>query len=102
MATSLLRQAPLQPRHEVFHVDRILVPEGERPRRDYKVIAVLPAYNAERTLAAALADIPTGAVDEVLLVDDGSTVRTVSVRRAMGLTVIHHPQNRGYGGNRDT
>src|SRR5436190_6173950 len=102
MATSLLRRAPLQPRHEIFHVDRILAPEGERPRRDYKVIAVLPAYNAERTLAATLADIPAGAVDEVLLVDDGSTDRTVTVARDMGLTVIQHPQNRGYGGNQKT
>jgi glycosyltransferase involved in cell wall biosynthesis len=102
MATSLLRQAPLQPRHEIFHVDRILVPEGDRPHRDYKVIAVLPAYNAERTLAATLADIPTGAVDEVLLVDDGSTDRTVTVARDMGLTVIQHSENRGYGGNQKT
>jgi glycosyltransferase involved in cell wall biosynthesis len=102
MPNSLLRHAPLQPRHEVFHVDRILVPEGEPPRRSYKVIAVLPAYNAERTLAATLADIPTGAVDEVVLVDDGSTDRTVSVARDMGLTVIQHPQNRGYGGNQKT
>jgi len=102
MPNSLLRHAPLQPRHEVFHVDRILVPEGEPPRRTYKVIAVLPAYNAERTLAATLADIPTGAVDEVVLVDDGSTDRTVSVARDMGLTVIQHPQNRGYGGNQKT
>jgi len=102
MPNSLLRHAPLQPRHEVFHVHRILVPEGEPPRRSYKVIAVLPAYNAERTLAATLADIPTGAVDEVVLVDDGSTDRTVSVARDMGLTVIQHPQNRGYGGNQKT
>jgi glycosyltransferase involved in cell wall biosynthesis len=102
MANSLLRHAPLQPRHEIFHVDRILVPEGDSPRRSYKVIAVLPAYNAERTLAATLADIPTGAVDEVVLVDDGSTDRTVSVARDMGLTVIQHSQNRGYGGNQKT
>lgn len=102
MANSLLRHAPLQPRHEIFHVDRILQPEGEPTRRSYKVIAVLPAYNAERTLAATLADIPTGAVDEVVLVDDGSTDRTVSVARDMGLTVIQHPENRGYGGNQKT
>src|SRR5205807_5420290 len=102
MATSLLRQAPLQPRHEIFHVDRILAPEGERPRRDYKVIAVLPAYNAERTLAATLADIPTGAVDDVILVDDRSSDRTAQVAREMGLTVIVHDRNTGYGGNQKT
>jgi glycosyltransferase involved in cell wall biosynthesis len=98
----LLRRAPLQPRHEIFRVERILAPEGDAPRRPYKVIAVLPAYNAEHTLAATLADIPVGSVDEVLLVDDGSTDRTVQVAREMGLTVIQHARNRGYGGNQKT
>jgi glycosyltransferase involved in cell wall biosynthesis len=62
----------------------------------------MPAYNAESTLAATLADIPVGAVDEVILVDDGSKDRTVQVAREMGLTVIQHPKNRGYGGNQKT
>ena len=100
--TTLLRRPPLRPRHEIFHVERILVPENDLQRREHKVIAVLPAYNAESTLAATLADIPVGAVDEVLLVDDGSTDRTVQVAQEMGLTVIQHPQNRGYGGNQKT
>jgi glycosyltransferase involved in cell wall biosynthesis len=100
--TTLLRQPPLEPCHEIFRVERILVPELDVPRRGHKVIAVLPAYNAESTLAATLADIPAGAVDEVLLVDDGSTDRTVQVAREMGLTVIQHTQNRGYGGNQKT
>jgi glycosyltransferase involved in cell wall biosynthesis len=99
----LLESPPLNPRHEIFHVERILVPEGDPlPKRDHKIVAVLPAYNAERTLAATLADVPVGAVDEFLLVDDGSTDRTVQVAREMGLTVIEHPQNRGYGGNQKT
>jgi glycosyltransferase involved in cell wall biosynthesis len=90
-------------RHEIFHVERILIPETDRPpRRRHKVVAVLPAYNAERTLAATLADVPAGSVDEVLLVDDGSKDRTVQVAREMGLTVIEHPANRGYGGNQKT
>src|SRR5437868_3431821 len=100
--TTLLRRPPLKPRHEIFRVERILLPEVDLPHREHKVIAVLPAYNAESTLAATLADIPVGAVDEVLLVDDGSTDRTVQVAREMGLTVIQHPQNRGYGGNQKT
>src|SRR5437588_4901172 len=102
--TTLLRTAPLVPRHEIFHIDRILVPEAEhpRPRRTHRVVAVLPAYNAERTLAATLADVPVGSVDEVILVDDGSKDRTVQVAREMGLTIFEHPKNRGYGGNQKT
>ncbi len=102
MVRTLLKEAPLRPVHEIFHVDRILVPESEPPRREHKIIAVLPAYNAEKTLAATLADIPVGAVDEILLVDDGSTDHTVALARDMGLTVIQHPQNRGYGANQKT
>lgn len=100
---SLIDSPPLEPRHEIFHVERILVPEGDpTPKRNHKIVAVLPAYNAESTLAATLADVPVGAVDEFLLVDDGSTDRTVQVAKEMGLTVIEHPENRGYGGNQKT
>lgn len=104
MPTSLLTAPPLQPVHEIFHIERILVPENEEsvPKRSHKVLAVLPAYNAEKTLAATLADIPVGSVDEVLLVDDGSTDRTVPLAQEMGLTVIEHPTNCGYGGNQKT
>jgi glycosyltransferase involved in cell wall biosynthesis len=99
----VLNRPHFQLRDEIFHVDRILVPESDRPpRREHKVIAVMPAYNAETTLAATLADIPVGSVDEIILVDDGSKDRTVEVARQMGLTVIVHPQNKGYGGNQKT
>jgi glycosyltransferase involved in cell wall biosynthesis len=100
---ALLLRPPLNLRHEFFHVDRIVKPEGDAPpKRQHRVVAVMPAYNAERTLAATLADFPAGAVDEVILVDDGSTDRTVQVAHDMGLTVIVHPKNRGYGGNQKT
>jgi glycosyltransferase involved in cell wall biosynthesis len=93
----------LNPHHEIFHVERILVPEADQPRRrQHKIIAVLPAYNAESTLAATLADVPVGSVDEVILVDDGSQDRTVQVAHEMGLTVIEHRENVGYGGNQKT
>ena len=99
-----LLTAPLfNPVHEFFHIERITQTLPERPpRRMHKVVAVMPAYNAERTLASTLADMPPGSVDEILLVDDGSKDRTVEVAREMGLTVIVHPQNRGYGGNQKT
>jgi glycosyltransferase involved in cell wall biosynthesis len=99
----VLIRPELNLRHEIFRVERILVPEGDRlPARKHKIIAVLPAYNAEKTLAATLADVPVGSVDEVILVDDASQDRTVQVAREIGLTVIEHPHNRGYGGNQKT
>jgi glycosyltransferase involved in cell wall biosynthesis len=101
MPTLNRERVQLQP--ECLHVELITKPNRERlPQRTQRVVAVMPAYNAERTLAATLADVPAGSVDEVILVDDGSKDRTVEIARAMGLTVIVHPQNRGYGGNQKT
>jgi glycosyltransferase involved in cell wall biosynthesis len=99
----LLTKPPLDHRHEIFRVERILRPKSEGgEKRRHKIIAVMPAYNAESTLAATLADIPAGSVDEIILVDDGSKDRTVQVAREMGLNVIQHSQNQGYGGNQKT
>lgn len=67
-----------------------------------KIIVVMPAYNAEKTLAATYRDIPKGVVDDIILVDDGSTDNTISVAKKLGLSVIQHPKNRGYGGNQKT
>src|SRR5436309_5142823 len=99
-----LLSRPFMPlRQDSFPVERITAPAPEAmARRRQRVIAVMPAYNAEKTLAATLADMPPGCVDEVILVDDGSKDRTVEIARAMGLTVIVHPENRGYGGNQKT
>jgi glycosyltransferase involved in cell wall biosynthesis len=93
----------LQEPYEIFRVERILHPEANQlAKRQSKVIAVMPAYNAESTLARTLADVPAGSIDEVILVDDGSKDRTVQIARDMGLTVIEHAQNCGYGGNQKT
>jgi glycosyltransferase involved in cell wall biosynthesis len=67
-----------------------------------KVIVVLPAYNAEKTLERTLADVPPGVVDEFLLVDDASSDGTVARAASLGLPHIVHPRNRGYGGNQKT
>lgn len=101
-ASVLLTEPPMQPHHEPFSVERILRPWREMPRRRHKIIAVLPAYNAEQTLAATLADFPPGCVDDILLVDDGSTDGTVALARRMGLNVLVHERNRGYGANQKT
>ena len=67
-----------------------------------KVVVVLPAYNAEKTLSKTIKDIPPGTVDEIVLVDDCSSDRTVETAQALGLTVIRHDKNKGYGGNQKT
>ncbi|MHB0968821.1 MAG: glycosyltransferase family 2 protein [Thermoanaerobaculia bacterium] len=72
------------------------------PPRTKKVVVVLPAYNAEKTLVATYDDIPKDWVDEILLVDDCSKDRTVEVARELGIHVVVHEQNRGYGGNQKT
>ncbi|HOD12743.1 MAG TPA: glycosyltransferase family 2 protein [Candidatus Omnitrophota bacterium] len=67
-----------------------------------KIIVVLPAYNAEKTLERTCAEISRDVVDEVILVDDRSSDKTVELARTLGLTVVVHPKNLGYGGNQKT
>jgi glycosyltransferase involved in cell wall biosynthesis len=67
-----------------------------------KVVAVMPAYNAARTLAVTYQNIPSEVVDEVLLVDDASKDETVKIALDFHLKVIRHPHNVGYGGNQKT
>ncbi|MBX7185147.1 MAG: glycosyltransferase family 2 protein [Vicinamibacteria bacterium] len=67
-----------------------------------KVVVVLPAYNAAKTLRATIAGVPSGFVDEFILVDDASQDETEAVARELGLTTIRHPRNLGYGGNQKT
>jgi glycosyltransferase involved in cell wall biosynthesis len=67
-----------------------------------KVIVILPAYNAQATVAWTLKDIPPGIVDDILLVDDASSDQTVETARQLGLKVYIHPRNLGYGANQKT
>jgi glycosyltransferase involved in cell wall biosynthesis len=71
----------------------------DRKERENVIIAVLPAFNAEKTLENTLLKIPSGIVDEIILVDDASTDGTVPLARGLGLTVFCHEKNRGYGAN---
>jgi glycosyltransferase involved in cell wall biosynthesis len=70
--------------------------------RNKKVIVVMPAYNAEKTLAETYQEIPLDLVDKVILVDDASSDRTSDMSKKLGLETIIHPQNRGYGANQKT
>lgn len=67
-----------------------------------KVILVLPAYNAEKTLKQTINDIPPRVVDEIILVDDFSSDKTVKLARKMGIRVYQHHRNKGYGANQKT
>jgi glycosyltransferase involved in cell wall biosynthesis len=64
-----------------------------------KVVVVMPAYNAEKTLEKTYHEIPFEIVDDVVLVDDASQDRTSEVARSMGITTVVHENNTGYGGN---
>jgi len=72
----------------------------ERP--EGKVVVVMPARNAARTLEQTYAAIPREWVDEIVLVDDKSTDETLDVARRLPLHTIWHPHNVGYGGNQKT
>ena len=67
-----------------------------------KVVVVLPAYNAAKTLAITLKDIPRDIADDILLVDDASQDNTSEVARQLGIKAIRHDRNKGYGGNQKT
>jgi glycosyltransferase involved in cell wall biosynthesis len=71
---------------------------ADKPR----LVVVMPAYNAAKTLERTYADIPHDLVYRIILVDDVSRDETVEIARQLGLDVIIHSQNLGYGGNQKT
>ncbi len=65
-----------------------------------KIVVILPAYNAEKTLAQTYSEIPFDIVDEVILVDDRSSDETVAEAKRLGINhIIQHKKNKGYGAN---
>lgn len=68
-----------------------------------KIIVVLPAYNASKTLEKTYDEIPFDIVDEVIIVDDFSSDETTSIAKKLGIKhIIQHEKNKGYGGNQKT
>jgi glycosyltransferase involved in cell wall biosynthesis len=67
-----------------------------------KVVVVMPAYNAAKTLHMTYADLPRDMVDLVILVDDGSSDETAKLARELGLELFVHDRNYGYGANQKT
>src|SRR5919201_1135342 len=80
----------------------IAEPEASAKLGAASVVVVMPAYNAAKTLERTYADVPHKLVARVILVDDVSHDESVDVARHLGLDVIVHRQNRGYGGNQKT
>ncbi|MEE8638347.1 MAG: glycosyltransferase family 2 protein [Candidatus Margulisiibacteriota bacterium] len=64
-----------------------------------KVIVIMPAYNAEKTLEKTYGDIPKKGVDQIILGDDCSKDRTLEIAQSLGIRVMKTPRNLGYGGN---
>jgi len=67
-----------------------------------KIVVVMPAYNAEKTVEMTYNEIPFDIVDDVVLVDDASRDRTPDVARKLGINTVVHTENMGYGGNQKT
>ncbi len=67
-----------------------------------KIVVVLPAYNAEKTLQQTYEEIPKDIVDEVILTDDASRDRTPKIARELGIETFVHLENKGYGANQKT
>jgi glycosyltransferase involved in cell wall biosynthesis len=67
-----------------------------------RVVVVLPAYNAAKTLKQTYDEIPRDVVDDVILTDDASSDQTARIARELGIPTVRHDRNRGYGGNQKT
>src|SRR6185295_14125999 len=105
-------QSPRRHLRRVRGIDRRLRPGAATHKRAWadlrshpemlfgkKIVVVMPAYNAESTLRRTYSEIPFEYIDEAILVDDGSSDRTVELARELGCRTLVHLQNKGYGGN---
>ena len=75
---------------------------AERLSAGPKVVVVMPAYNAAKTLRMTYAELPHDVVDLVIVVDDGSSDETAQIARELGLELFVHDRNYGYGANQKT
>jgi glycosyltransferase involved in cell wall biosynthesis len=73
-----------------------------RIKASYRIVVVMPAYNAAKTIEKTYHDIPKDKVDEVIVVDDDSSDKTVDIAKKLKLPVFVHKKNLGYGGNQKT
>src|SRR4030042_4803861 len=67
-----------------------------------KLIVIMPAYNAEKTLRQTYDELPHEYIDDIILVDDASIDRTTNIAQKLGIKTIIHDKNLGYGANQKT
>jgi glycosyltransferase involved in cell wall biosynthesis len=94
--------AARDPDEQLRRVEPLLNALNHPDAQSKRIVVVMPAYNAASTIERTVADLPHDLIDEIILVDDCSTDRTADVARSLGLTVIEHKQNGGYGANQKT
>ena len=100
MITGRLK-GPLEPLPLLYAL-RGCIRKGNEMILGKKLIVVMPAYNAEKTLIQTYRELPHEYVDEVILVDDASRDRTATLAQELGIRTIIHAENKGYGGNQKT
>jgi glycosyltransferase involved in cell wall biosynthesis len=84
----------------IFTFRQLLNKDNYSMYKNKKVVVVMPAYNASKTLEKTLREVPKGLVDEVILCDDASKDNTAELAKSIGIEhIILHPKNKGYGGN---
>jgi glycosyltransferase involved in cell wall biosynthesis len=86
----------------IYAADGVAPSYNAQVLNGHRIAVVMPAYNAEATLARTLAELDRNVVDEIVLVDDASTDETVALAGRLGLEPISHEHNLGYGGNQKT
>jgi len=85
-----------------YLVKAMTVKEGKNINKSMKIFVVLPAFNAEKTLQKTVEDIPRNIIDKIILTDDNSSDKTVEIAENLGLEVLRHKRNMGYGANQKT
>lgn len=91
-----------QKMRKLEYLDELETLPAAAKKSDMNVIAVLPAYNAARTLRKTVSDIPRDIVNEIILVDDASSDNTMRIAADLDISAFAHKKNRGYGGNQKT
>ncbi len=95
------RPPPIRGLHSRGTMCRGLMTDGRRMDEN-RIVVVLPAYNAQKTLGKTVRALPDDLGAELLLVDDGSRDDTFGESRRLGITAVRHAENRGYGANQKT